>query len=106
MCHQSNRCEGNLSNQGYDEELREERAYVAALYERLDRERAAAQARYHGALGQTRVTPGERETDVRSRSREAARVDVADNGLWFGRLHALSGQTCCIGRNGLFDAEH
>jgi DNA helicase IV len=94
-----------LSNQGYDEELREERAYVAALYERLDRERAAAQARYHGALGQTGVTPGERETDVRCRSREAARLDVADNGLCFGRLDALSGETSYVGRVGLFDAE-
>ncbi|WP_410595839.1 RNA polymerase recycling motor ATPase HelR [Amycolatopsis sp. lyj-23] len=95
-----------MSNQGYDEELREERAYVAALYERLDRERAAAQARYHGALGQTEVTPGERETDVRCRSREAARLDVADNGLCFGRLDALSGETSYIGRVGLFDAEN
>jgi DNA helicase IV len=95
-----------LSNQGYDEELREERAYVAALYERLDRERAAAQARYHGALGQTDVTPGERETDVRCRSREAARLDVADNGLCFGRLDAVSGETSYIGRVGLFDAEN
>jgi DNA helicase IV len=95
-----------LSNQGYDEELREERAYVAALYERLDRERAAAQARYHGALGQTEVTPGEREDDVRCRSREAARLDVADNGLCFGRLDALSGETSYVGRVGLFDAEN
>ncbi|MEV6873901.1 RNA polymerase recycling motor ATPase HelR [Amycolatopsis sp. NPDC051128] len=95
-----------MSNQGYDEELREERAYVAALYERLDRERAVAQARYHGALGQTEVTPGEREDDVRCRSREAARLDVADNGLCFGRLDAVSGETRYIGRIGLFDAEN
>ncbi|RSM43378.1 helicase [Amycolatopsis balhimycina DSM 5908] len=95
-----------MSNQGYDEELREERAYVAALYERLDRERAAAQARYHGALGQTGLTPGERETDVRCRSREAVRLDFADNGLCFGRLDALSGETSYIGRIGLFDAEN
>ncbi|MFF1609440.1 RNA polymerase recycling motor ATPase HelR [Amycolatopsis sp. NPDC058278] len=95
-----------MSNQGYDEELRKERAYVAALYERLDRERAAAQARYHGALGQTEVTPGERETDVRCRSREAARLDVADNGLCFGRLDARSGETSYVGRIGLFDAEN
>ncbi|WP_410563481.1 RNA polymerase recycling motor ATPase HelR [Amycolatopsis sp. cmx-4-61] len=95
-----------MSNQGYDEELREEGAYVAALYERLDRERAAAQARYRGALGRTDVPPGERETDVRCRSREAARLDVADNGLCFGRLDARSGETSYIGRIGLFDAEN
>ncbi|WP_303246985.1 RNA polymerase recycling motor ATPase HelR [Amycolatopsis sp. Hca4] len=95
-----------MSNQGYDEELREERAYVAALYERLDRERAAAQARYRGALGQTGVSPGERENDVRFRSREAVRLDVADNGLCFGRLDAVSGETSYIGRIGLFDAEN
>ncbi|WUV11227.1 helicase [Amycolatopsis sp. NBC_01488] len=86
--------------------MREERAYVAGLYARLDRERAVAQARYHGALGQTGLTPGERETDVRCRSREAARLDVADNSLCFGRLDAVSGETSYIGRIGLFDAEN
>ncbi|GAB3140954.1 RNA polymerase recycling motor ATPase HelR [Amycolatopsis stemonae] len=95
-----------MSNQGYDEELREERAYVAGLYERLDRERAVARARFRGALGDSGVALGERDDDVRFRSREAARLDVADNGLCFGRLDAVSGETSYIGRIGLFDAEN
>lgn len=56
MCCQSNRCEGNLSNLGYDEELRAERAYTAELYARLDGERAQAAARFRAALGK----PGSR----------------------------------------------
>ena len=44
MFRQSNRCEGNLSNQGYDEELRAERAYIDGLYARLDRERDEARS--------------------------------------------------------------
>ncbi|MGH3784868.1 MAG: glycosyltransferase, partial [Pseudonocardiaceae bacterium] len=34
------RCEGHVSAQGYEEELRSERSYVAGLYTRLDAERA------------------------------------------------------------------
>ncbi|WP_410666782.1 RNA polymerase recycling motor ATPase HelR [Amycolatopsis sp. cmx-4-68] len=95
-----------MSNQGYDEELRDERAYVAALYERLDRERARAQARFRGALGEPGLTLVERDADVRVRARETTRLNIADNGLCFGRLDALSGETSYIGRLGLFDEEN
>src|SRR3954466_16429243 len=103
---QSNRCEGNLSNQGYDEELRAERAYVTGLYAHLDREREQARARYHRAVGEPGTTLVERDADVRVRARETVRLNVADNGLCFGRLDALSGETGYIGRIGLFDGEN
>ena len=95
-----------MSNQGYDEELRAERAYVTGLYARLDREREQARVRYHNALGETGTTLVERDADVRVRARETVRLNVADNGLCFGRLDALSGETEYIGRIGLFDGEN
>ncbi|GLY35992.1 DNA helicase [Amycolatopsis sp. NBRC 101858] len=95
-----------MSNQGYDEELRAERAYVTGLYARLDREREQARARYHNALGEPGTTLVERDADVRVRARETVRLNVADNGLCFGRLDALSGETEYIGRIGLFDGEN
>ncbi|WP_284747347.1 RNA polymerase recycling motor ATPase HelR [Amycolatopsis sp. RTGN1] len=95
-----------MSNQGYDEELRAERAYVTGLYARLDREREQAGARYHNALGEPGTTLVERDADVRVRARETVRLNVADNGLCFGRLDALSGETEYIGRIGLFDGEN
>ncbi len=95
-----------MSNQGYDEELRDERAYIAGLYARLDREREQARARYRTALGETGIALVERDADVRVRAREAARLNVVDNGLCFGRLDALSGERGYIGRIGLFDGEN
>ncbi|MFJ9781801.1 RNA polymerase recycling motor ATPase HelR [Amycolatopsis sp. NPDC101161] len=95
-----------MSNQGYDEELRAERAYVDGLYARLDRERDEARVRYDRALGEPGTTLVERDADVRVRARETVRLNVADNGLCFGRLDALSGETSYIGRIGLFDGEN
>jgi DNA helicase IV len=95
-----------LSNQGYDEELRAERAYISELYARLDRERDEARARYRSALEEPGTTLVERDADVRIRARETVRLNVADNGLCFGRLDALSGETEYIGRIGLFDVEN
>src|SRR5689334_10153383 len=106
MFRQSNRGEGNLSNQGYDEELRAERAYVDGLYARLDRERDEARVRYDRAPEEPGTTLVERDADVRVRARETVRLNVADNGLCFGRLDALSGETSYIGRIGLFDGEN
>jgi DNA helicase IV len=92
-----------LSNQGYDEELRSERAYTAELYARLDREREQAAGRFRAALGETGIALVERDADVRIRARETARLNVVDNGLCFGRLDALSGERSYIGRIGIFD---
>ncbi|MEO6085166.1 MAG: RNA polymerase recycling motor ATPase HelR [Umezawaea sp.] len=94
-----------MSTQGYDEELRSERGYVAGLYARLDAERARVKGEYDAALRGTGGTPMERDVEVRTLAKEAKRLDVADNGLCFGRLDTLSGERSYIGRIGLFDQD-
>jgi DNA helicase IV len=105
------RYEGPVSNQGYEEELRSERSYVAGLYARLDAERARVKGGYNAALrapvGQeSGETPMERDVQVRASAKEMKRLDVADNGLCFGRLDTLSGDHSYIGRIGLFDEQN
>ncbi|WP_447006752.1 RNA polymerase recycling motor ATPase HelR [Saccharothrix isguenensis] len=95
-----------MSTQGYDEELRSERAYVAGLYARLDAERARVKGAHGAALRGNGGTPMERDDEVRALAKEAKRLAVADNGLCFGRLDSLSGEHSYIGRIGLFDAEN
>jgi DNA helicase IV len=95
-----------VSNQGYEEELRSERGYVAGLYTRLDAERARVKGEYDAALRGTGGTPMERDVRVRATAKEAKRLAVADNGLCFGRLDTLSGDHSYIGRIGLFDEDN
>jgi DNA helicase IV len=95
-----------VSTQGYGEELRSERSYVAGLYARLDAERARVKGQYNAALRGNGGTPMERDVEVRARAREMKRLAVADNGLCFGRLDAVSGEVSYIGRIGLFDEEN
>jgi DNA helicase IV len=95
-----------VSTQGYEDELRSEQGYVAGLYARLDAERARVKGEYTTALGGNGGTPMERDVEVRARAREMRRLDVADDGLCFGRLDALSGEHSYIGRIGLFDEEN
>ncbi|MFC6091118.1 RNA polymerase recycling motor ATPase HelR [Saccharothrix lopnurensis] len=92
-----------MSTQGYEEELRSERAYIAGLYARLDAERARVKGAYDAALLGTGGTPVERDSEVRALAATAKRLDVADNGLCFGRLDTASGEHSYIGRIGLFD---
>jgi len=95
-----------VSTQGYEDELRSERSYVAGLYVRLDAERARVQGQYEAALRGTGGTPVERDVRVRASANEVKRLGVADNGLCFGRLDTLSGEHSYIGRIGLFDTEN
>ncbi|MGQ0837686.1 RNA polymerase recycling motor ATPase HelR [Actinokineospora sp.] len=95
-----------MSNQGYEEELRSERGYVAELYARLDAERARVKDQYDAALRGTGGTPMERDDQVRASAKELKRLDVGANGLCFGRLDTLSGDPSYIGRIGLFDEEN
>jgi len=95
-----------VSNQGYEDELRSERSYVAGLYARLDAERARANGEYDGALRGHEGTPVERDVQVRTSAKQVKRLHVADNGLCFGRLDSLSGDRSYIGRIGLFDEEN
>nr|WP_198429170.1 RNA polymerase recycling motor ATPase HelR [Nocardia bovistercoris] len=85
--------------------MRAEREYVAGLYARLDAERAAAKRRYSVALRGDGESAMEREFEVRALGREVKRLDVADNGLCFGRLEAVTGERSYIGRIGLFDRD-
>ena len=95
-----------MSSQGYEDELRSEQDHVAGLYTRLDAERARVKGKYAAALLGTGGTPMERDDEVRAQAREMKRLAVADNGLCFGRLDALSGDHSYIGRIGLFDEEN
>jgi DNA helicase IV len=95
-----------VSTQGYEEELRSERSYVAGLYARLDAERARVKGKYNAALGGNGGTPMERDVEVRALAKVVKRLYAADNGLCFGRLDTLSGEHSYIGRIGLFDEEN
>lgn len=95
-----------MSDQDYEDDLRSERSYVAGLHARLDAERARVTGEYRAALRGTGGTPMERDDQVRELAREVRRLDVADDGLCFGRLDSVSGDRSYIGRIGLFDERH
>ncbi|WP_169811468.1 RNA polymerase recycling motor ATPase HelR [Nocardia harenae] len=92
-----------MTADGYDAELRGEQGYVAGLYVRLDAERTQARERHAAALRAEGDSALERDAEVRALGREIGRLNVADNGLCFGRLDAASGERSYIGRIGLFD---
>lgn len=95
-----------MSTQGYEDELGSERNYIAGLYTRLDAERARVKDQYDAALRGNGGTPMERDVEVRAKAREVKRLNVADNGLCFGRLDTVSGEHSYIGRIGIFDEEN
>jgi DNA helicase IV len=81
---------------------------VSELYRRLDAERARVKISYTAALrgpidAQDGGTLVQRDSEVRALVREIKRLNVADNGLCFGRLDALSGEHTYIGRIGIFE---
>ena len=83
-----------MTTQEYEDELQSERSYVAGLYARLDAERARVKGRYGSALrGNIDVNVGEtlvaRDAEVRAMAKEMNRLNVADNGLCFGRLDTV-----------------
>ena len=95
-----------MSTRGHEDELQSEQSYVAGLYSRVDAERTRVKGRYKAALRGTGGTLVERDAEVRALARELRRLDVADNGLCFGRLDALSGEQSYIGRIGILDKEN
>src|ERR1700730_1124428 len=97
---------GHVSTRGHEDELQSEQSYVAGLYSRVDAERTRVKGRYKAALRGTGGTLVERDAEVRALARELRRLDVADNGLCFGRLDALSGERSYIGRIGILDKEN
>ncbi|MEU7529958.1 RNA polymerase recycling motor ATPase HelR [Saccharothrix sp. NPDC042600] len=94
-----------MSTEGYRRELVSEREYVAGLYARLDAERVRVKGAFEAALLGTGGTPMERDFEVRALGKEARRLDVADNGLCFGRLDSVDGKASYIGRIGLFEQD-
>ena len=95
-----------MSTRGHEDELQSEQSYVAGLYSRVDAERTRVKGRYKAALRANGGTLVERDAEVRALARELRRLDVADNGLCFGRLDALSGEQSYIGRIGILDKEN
>jgi DNA helicase IV len=107
----TNESEGHVSARAYEDELQSEQSYVAVLYSRLDAERARVKGKYTAALrspidvkdGGTLV---DRDAEVRAFAKQMTRLNVADHGLCFGRLDAVSGERLYIGRIGLFDEKN
>nr|WP_024800208.1 RNA polymerase recycling motor ATPase HelR [Nocardia sp. BMG51109] len=95
-----------MPTQEHDDELRSEQSYVDGLYARLDAERARVKGRYSAALRGDGGSLVDRDAEVRALAKERKRLDVADNGLCFGRLDTVSGERSYIGRIGLFDEEN
>jgi DNA helicase IV len=84
---------------------------VTGLYARLDAERARVRGRYRAALrGPIDLQDGgtlvDRDAAVRALGKTIRRLDVADDGLCFGRLDTVSDEHLYIGRIGLFDEEN
>ncbi|WP_369815923.1 RNA polymerase recycling motor ATPase HelR [Mycobacterium sp. 852013-51886_SCH5428379] len=97
-----------LSDQGFEAELRAEQSYVDRLYVRLDAERARLKERYSAALrGPVDRSDGgtlfQRDAEVRAIGKQQQRFDVPDQGLCFGRLDTDAGERLYIGRIGLLD---
>ncbi|WP_019201643.1 RNA polymerase recycling motor ATPase HelR [Tsukamurella sp. 1534] len=91
----------------HENELAAERRYVGELYGRLDAERERARRRYADALADHEGRAVDREGDVMTTAREMRRLDVAEEGLCFGRLDGAprpdgTVDTRYVGRLGLF----
>ncbi len=87
-------------------EISWEQEYVAGLYERVDvlREQASArlaqELREDGGTAQSRL---DRDAAIERYAGQLARLDAAEDGLCFGRLDLLTGESLHIGRIGLRD---
>lgn len=99
-----------MSKRDYDAELQAEREHIASLYARLDDERSGATSKLDGVLAdssaETTEALWERDVAATTLARRIGLLRVADNGLCFGRLDHVDGETTYIGRIGLFDEEN
>ncbi len=86
--------------------MRSEQSYVTDLYTRLDAERARVKSRYAAALRGDGESLVDRDAEVRALARQMNRLNMADNGLCFGRLDSVSDERLYIGRIGILDAEN
>ncbi|WP_036340632.1 RNA polymerase recycling motor ATPase HelR [Mycolicibacterium aromaticivorans] len=100
-----------MTTQAHNHELESERDYLADLYDRLDAKRRWVKAQYRAALsGPIDIQDGgtlvARDAEVRTLAQSAARLDIADQGLCFGRLDAIAGERLYVGRIGIFDEDN
>ncbi|WP_166907289.1 RNA polymerase recycling motor ATPase HelR [Mycobacterium sp. DL440] len=94
-----------MQTDGHDIEVQTEQTYVDGLYTRLDAERVRVRGRYRTALREHGGSAVERDAEVLALAKEGNRLDVADNGLCFGRLETIAGEHLYVGRLGIFDRE-
>ena len=93
-----------------DREIAAEQRHVDAAYERLEQMRADAQRMilegYRQALAGTKGSLVDRDAMVYQAALRAQALDVADDGLVFGRLDMTGGDARYIGRVGVRTRDH
>ena len=102
---------GHMSTQGYEDELQSERELRGRALRAARRRARAGEGAVPARRCEDTSTPSgetlvERDAEVRALAREMKRLNVADNGLCFGRLDTVSGERSYIGRIGLFDEKN
>ncbi|TDD82010.1 AAA family ATPase [Actinomadura darangshiensis] len=93
-----------------DQEIAAEQRYVDIAYQRLEEMRADAQAMiregYRQSLAGTKGSLVDRDAMVHQASLRVQALDIADDGLVFGRLDLTSEEVRYIGRIGVRTSEH
>ncbi|MEU5883216.1 ATP-binding domain-containing protein [Spirillospora sp. NPDC047279] len=93
-----------------DQEIAAEQRYVDVAYERLEEMRADAQAMlregYRQSLAGTKGSLVDRDAMVHQAALRAQALDVADDGLVFGRLDLATREIRYVGRIGVRTGEH
>ncbi|MGC4951594.1 HelD family protein [Actinomadura citrea] len=93
-----------------DREIAVEQRYVDTAYARLEEMRADAQAMiregYRQSLAGTKASLVDRDAMVHQAALRVQALDVADDGLVFGRLDLASREARYIGRVGVRTSEH
>ena len=93
-----------------DREIAAEQRHVDVAYERLEEMRADAQRMilegYRQALAGTKGSLVDRDAMVYQAALRARSLDVADDGLVFGRLDMVDGEVRYIGRVGVRTRDH
>lgn len=93
-----------------DQEIAVEQQHVDEAYVRLDEMRAAAQLLikegYRQALAGTKASLVDRDAMVYQAAARAQALDIADDGLVFGRLDLLTREIRYVGRIGVRTSEH
>ncbi|MFI0367176.1 HelD family protein [Actinomadura sp. 1N219] len=93
-----------------DQEIAAEQRYVDIAYARLEEMRADAQAMiregYRQSLAGTKGSLVDRDAMVHQAALRAQALDIADDGLVFGRLDLTSDEVRYVGRIGVRTSEH